>query len=114
MNPPIKRLHTCAYCEPGVIHFIDPSIYKNDVIAKQDSSGKWKCGNCQDREIQDVIIEAAPNSVRAKEIIAEHTAEVSRHNEAARRLNQKAGHEAMKLKTNRYSNVYLHNGQLSQ
>jgi hypothetical protein len=50
-----------------------------------------------------VIVRSAPNSDRAKEIIAEHTAEVNRHNEAARRLNQIAGHEAMKLKRNRYS-----------
>jgi hypothetical protein len=96
-------MHVCAYCSVGVTHFIDPSIYPNDEFAKQDSSGKWKCGNCIDRQTEDIIVHAAPNSPRAKEIIAVHTAEVDRHNEAARRLNQIAGHEVMKLKRNRYS-----------
>lgn len=99
---PIKRVAICAYCESGVIHFIDPLMYKNDVIAEQDSNGRWKCGNCQERETQDMIVRAAPNSPRAKEIIKEHTTEVNKHNEAARRLNQMSGHEAMKLKRNRF------------
>jgi Skp family chaperone for outer membrane proteins len=51
-----------------------------------------------------MIFRVAPNSPRAKEIIAEHTAEVSRYNDNAQRLNNAAAHEVMKLKTNRYSN----------
>jgi hypothetical protein len=100
---PIKRVNTCAFCGPGITHLIDPSIYPDDIIAKQDKSGKWKCGHCQDRDIKDMIVRGSPNSPRAKEIVAEHTVEVNRHNEAARRLNQISGHEAMKLKINRYS-----------
>jgi hypothetical protein len=103
MNPPIKRVQTCAYCGPGIIHLIDPDIYPNDEFAKQDKSGKWKCGNCVDRQTQDIIVRAAPNSPRAREIVAEHIAEVNRHNDNAQRLNNIAGHEAMKLKRNRYS-----------
>jgi hypothetical protein len=95
-------MHTCAFCGPGITHIINPESYPNDVIAKEDSSGKWKCGNCIDRELQDMMVRVAPNSPRAKEIIAEHTAEVNKHNESARRLNQLSGHEAIKLKRNRY------------
>jgi hypothetical protein len=49
-----------------------------------------------------MIVRVDPNSPRAKEIIAEHSAEVNRHNTAARSLNQKAGHEAMKLRRIRF------------
>lgn len=97
-----KRVNTCAYCDIGVTHIIDPSIYPNDEFAKQDSNGKWKCGTCVDRFTQDVIVRADPNSVRAKEIIKEHTAEINRYNDNAQRLNKVAGHEAMKLRKNRF------------
>jgi hypothetical protein len=108
MGIPINRIkrtrrgmNVCAYCSVSVTHIIDPESYPNDVFAKQDKLG-WKCGNCVDRFTQDIIVHAAPNSLRAKEIVTEHTAEVNRHNDNARRLNNMAGHEAMKLKRNRF------------
>jgi len=27
MRAPLQRVHTCAYCGPGITHLIDPSIY---------------------------------------------------------------------------------------
>jgi hypothetical protein len=48
------------------------SVYPNDIIAEKGTKpGKWKCGNCQEKELQDRIIRVTPNSQRAKEIIAE-------------------------------------------
>jgi hypothetical protein len=45
--------------------------FPNDTYAHPDNLGKWKCGNCIDRELQDRIIRVTPYSIRAKEIIAE-------------------------------------------
>jgi hypothetical protein len=69
--PPPKKVNTCCFCTPGVTHIIDPSVYPNDVIAEKDKSGKWKCGNCQEKELQDRIIRVTPDSERAKEILQE-------------------------------------------
>jgi hypothetical protein len=44
------------------------------VVELHSQAGKWKCGNCIEREIQDKIIKVTPNSDRAKEIIAERAA----------------------------------------
>jgi hypothetical protein len=70
MTIPTKRAHLCAFCGPGITHIIDPIDYPNDWLATEQE-GKWKCGNCIEREIQDGIIRVTPNSDRAKEIIAE-------------------------------------------
>lgn len=70
-NISTKRGHLCSYCKPGVTHIIDPSLYPNDVIAKEVEKGKWKCGNCQETEAADLILKTTPNSDRAKEIRAE-------------------------------------------
>lgn len=67
-NIPIRRVNTCAYCGPGKVHIIDPSLYSNDVVAKKTKRGDWMCGNCVEREIEDVILRSSPNSARAKEI----------------------------------------------
>lgn len=50
----------------------------NDIYAEKDKTGKWKCGNCIDREIQNRIIIVTPNSNRAHEIIAERKKEEGR------------------------------------
>jgi len=71
MTIPTKRVHTCAFCGPGITHIIDPIDYPNDWLAKPDNQGKWKCGNCIEREFQDMIVRVTPNSDRAKEIIEE-------------------------------------------
>ena len=73
-NIPTKRAHLCSFCGPGITHIIDPVDYPNDWLAKPDNLGKWKCGNCIEREIGDRIIRVTPNSDRAKEIIAERAA----------------------------------------
>jgi hypothetical protein len=53
------------------LNIIDKDSYPKDFYAKEDppNSGKWKCGNCLDREIEDAILENTPNSERAREII---------------------------------------------
>jgi hypothetical protein len=66
-----KRAHLCSFCGPGITHIIDPIDYPNDNYAHPDNLGRWKCGNCIDREIQDRIVRVTPNSDRAKEILAE-------------------------------------------
>jgi hypothetical protein len=71
MKIPTERVHTCKYCTPGITHFIDHTVYPNDIYAEKDKTGKWKCGNCIDREIQDRIVRVTPNSKRAREIIAD-------------------------------------------
>jgi len=73
MNIPTKREHTCSFCGPGITHIIDTVDYPNDWLATEQE-GKWKCGNCIEREIQDRLIKVTPNSDRAKEIIAERAA----------------------------------------
>jgi hypothetical protein len=74
MNIPTKRAHICSFCGPGITHIIDPVDYPNDWLAKPDNLGRWKCGNCIEREVQDKIVRITPNSDRAKEIIAERAA----------------------------------------
>jgi hypothetical protein len=73
-NIPTKRAHLCSFCGPGITHIIDPIDYPNDTYAHPDNMGRWKCGNCIEREIQDKIVRVTPNSDRAKEIIAERAA----------------------------------------
>jgi hypothetical protein len=70
-NIPTKRAHLCFFCDPGITHIIDPISYPNDTYAHPDNLGRWKCGTCIEREIQDKIVKVTPNSDRAKEIIAE-------------------------------------------
>jgi hypothetical protein len=70
-NIPTKRAHLCSFCGPGITHIIDPISYPNDTYAHPDNLGRWKCGTCIEREIQDKIVKVTPNSDRAKEIIAE-------------------------------------------
>jgi hypothetical protein len=79
-------MNVYAYCKDHT-HIIDPESYPNDIIAKQDKLG-YKSGNCQEMEIQDIIVHAASNSPRAKEIIAEHTAasETYQNYEEARKV----------------------------
>jgi hypothetical protein len=69
-NPP-KKVNTCAFCGPGITHIINPINYPNDIQASPDNLGRWKCGNCIEKELHDRIIKVTPNSDRAKEIIAE-------------------------------------------
>jgi nitrate reductase beta subunit len=67
---PTKRAHLCSFRGPGITHIIDPVDYPNERLATEQE-GKWKCGNCVEREIQDRTIKVTPNSDRAKEILAE-------------------------------------------
>ena len=78
MKIPTERVHTCRFCGPAIKHFIDPNVYPNDIYAEKDKTGKWKCGNCIDREIQDRIVRVTPTSNRAKEIIADRKREEGR------------------------------------
>jgi hypothetical protein len=71
-NPnPIKKVNTCSFCTPGVTHIINPIDYPNDSLAHPDNLGKWKCGNCIEKELQDKIVKVTPQSNRAKEILRE-------------------------------------------
>ena len=73
-NIPTKRAYLCSFCGPGITHIIDPVDYPNDWLATKQDNGKWKCGNCIEKEIQDMIVRVTPNSDRAKEIMAERAA----------------------------------------
>jgi hypothetical protein len=59
----IRKVNLCGYCGPGITHII--GTHPNDVIAKKTKEGKWKCGNCIEREIGDMILRTTPNSARA-------------------------------------------------
>ena len=83
-NIPTKRAHTCSFCGPGITHIIDPVDYPNDWLATE-LEGKWKCGNCIERETQDRIIKVTPNSERAKEILAERAAKQKKEMEFRKR-----------------------------
>jgi hypothetical protein len=72
-------VHTCSFCDPGVTHIIDPSVYPNDIYAEKYKTGRWKYGNCIDLELSEKIVQVTPNSERAKEIIAEERAEDRLH-----------------------------------
>ncbi|CAN5295484.1 hypothetical protein BH18THE2_BH18THE2_40330 [soil metagenome] len=76
-SKPFKRVQTCYYCKDHT-HLISKDNYVNDSYAKEDppNSGKWKCGNCLDRELEDVILEYSPNSDRARQIIVKRQREL--------------------------------------
>jgi Fe-S-cluster-containing hydrogenase component 2 len=84
-NIPTKRAHTCAFCGPGITHIIDSVDYPNDWLATKQDNGKWKCGNCIEREIQDRTIKVTPNSDRAKEILTERKIKQQKELEFKRR-----------------------------
>jgi hypothetical protein len=74
MITPIKKAHICAYCS-NKTHIIDPSIYPNDKYAIITNENKWKCGNCQDREMEDIELSITPYSEKAQEIKAKRKQE---------------------------------------
>jgi hypothetical protein len=78
MKIPTREVHTCSYCGPGITHFIDPIDHPNDVLAYKDDKGKWVCGTCFEKSIEDRIIAVIPRSERAKEILEERKREEGR------------------------------------
>jgi hypothetical protein len=76
---PLKIARICSYCKDHT-HLIDPSSYPNDKYAKEDPpySGRWKCGNCLDRELEDRILDATPGSQRAQEILVKRQRELDK------------------------------------
>jgi hypothetical protein len=55
--PPIQHVNTCAHCNHGT-QIVDTRIHPNDFLAKKDSSGKWVCGDCQEEEIKNMILQS--------------------------------------------------------
>ena len=75
MKIPTEKVHTCSYCTPGVTHIIDSTRYPNDILAHKDDKGKWLCGNCIERELEDRIIRVTLESERAKQILEDRKRE---------------------------------------
>jgi hypothetical protein len=57
----VKHSPLCNFCDPGKNHRIDPDNYPNDTKAVLTDSG-YKCGNCVERELDDIFLSSAPYS----------------------------------------------------
>jgi hypothetical protein len=51
---PIRHVRTCGYCKHGT-HIIDTTIHPNDIIARREPNGLWRCGDCIEMDIQNMI-----------------------------------------------------------
>jgi hypothetical protein len=94
MPPTLKDLDTGETYEIEICKYCDDKpalIYPWDQMAERQPDGSVKCGNCVRRDIADRIVRVTPNSLGAKEIIAEEDRKVKRWNERVARLDKVFG-----------------------
>jgi|SRR5215207_3952438 len=73
-------IRTCRYCTD---YKGQPKpIMPDDLLARQEKDGSYKCGTCIRQDLDTAIIKALPNSGKAREIIKRRQRE-----EAIDRLN---------------------------
>jgi hypothetical protein len=78
------RIETCKYCldykgQPK------PILPEDMWGVKKMPDGSFKCKTCVDEETQDKIVKVTPNSLRAKEILAERAAKQKKELEFKKR-----------------------------
>jgi hypothetical protein len=100
-------IHICYECDPDEFPRGKPII--NDPGATKDlNTGKWSCSYCNEERINKHRIKRlGVNHPDVQYIIQAEDRKVLQHNDAAKRLNDKAGVMLMKYKRNRYTGRML-------
>ena len=76
------RIHLCKFCTD--YKGAPKPIMPDDLLARKEKDGSYKCGTCIKEEIDTAIIKANPNSQKSQEILARR-----RREEAIDRMNKK-------------------------
>jgi hypothetical protein len=66
---PIKKIRICYQCDKDI--YPKGRILFDDQFARQDNKGNWHCIDCMKEDFNNDLLRRAPNSLAAKEIIAE-------------------------------------------
>ncbi len=96
----------CYSCDVDQYPNGNPII--NDMNARKDEKGNWVCSSCQEESLNKMFLRTlGPQHPKVKAFIETENKRVRKHNDAAKRLNDKAGATLMKYKRNRYTGRML-------
>ena len=99
----MNTIHICYDCDPDTYPTGKP-IVDNEKAIQLPNSTKVVCSECFEERINKSRIKVlGVNHPESQRIIRAEDREVLRHNDAAKRLNDKAGTVLMKYKQNRYT-----------
>ena len=99
----IDFIRICNQCDPDTYPKGKP-ILPTDIGAKKDEKGNWVCSECQTEDLNRMFLRTlGPNHPKCQAFIKQEDREVQRYNDAARRLNEKAGQHLISYKRNRYT-----------
>ena len=74
--------------------------------AKKDEKGNWVCSECQTEDLNKMFLRTLGSQhPKCQAFIKAEDNQVRKHNDAARRLNEKSGQYLMFYKRNRYTNA---------
>ena len=97
-------IHICYKCDPDTYPRGKPII--NDMNAKKDEKGNWVCSECQTEDLNKMFLRTLGSQhPKCQAVIKAEDNQVRKHNDAARRLNEKSGQYLMFYKRNRYTNA---------
>jgi hypothetical protein len=75
--PPIKNARICYQCDKDL--YPKGKIITDEQYARQDSKGQWHCMDSLREDANNDLIKHLPNSLAAKNIVAEHQAKRRRN-----------------------------------